>query len=103
MQRKTDPLDVDLVLLLKLVNTPGNEIAPRSDIVGKDLQDYLFSHYFLQYCSKLLARSPASAGSLENSVRDTRAQHLIFSALGRIVKENESAAQPSSPSVCSTS
>ena len=97
---------MDLVLLLQLVNTPGNEIAPRSDIVGKDLQDYLFSHYFLQYCSKLLARSPASAGSLENSensVRDTRAQHLIFSALGRIVKENESAAQPSSPSVCSTS
>ena len=38
---------MDLVLLLKLVNTPGNEIAPRSDIVGKDLQDHLFSHAFL--------------------------------------------------------
>jgi hypothetical protein len=37
MQWKTDPPDVDIVLLLKLVNTPGNEIAPRSDIVGKDL------------------------------------------------------------------
>ena len=48
MQWKTDPLDMDLVLLLQLVNTPGNEIAPRSDIVGKDLQDYLFSHHALQ-------------------------------------------------------
>ena len=109
MQWKTDPLDMDLVLLLQFVNTPGNEIAPRSDIVREDLQDHRFCHNSLQYCSKPLARSPASAGSLENSetslnsVSDTRAQHLILSALGRIVKENESAAQPSSPSICSTS
>jgi hypothetical protein len=57
MQWKTDPLDMDFVLLLQLVNTPGNEVAPRSDIVGKDLQDHLFSHSSLQYCSKPLARS----------------------------------------------
>jgi hypothetical protein len=35
---------MDVVLLLQLVNTPGNEVAPRSDIVGKNLQDHWFSH-----------------------------------------------------------
>jgi hypothetical protein len=44
MQWKTDPLKMDVVLLLQLVNTPGNEVAPRSDIVGKDLQDNRFFH-----------------------------------------------------------
>ena len=48
MQWETDPLDMNLVLLLQLVNTPGNEVAPRSDIVGKDLQDHLVRHYSLQ-------------------------------------------------------
>jgi hypothetical protein len=45
---------MDLVLLLKLVNTPGNEIAPRSDIVGKDLQDNLFCHDSSSLCQQLI-------------------------------------------------
>jgi hypothetical protein len=44
MQGKGDPLDLNLVLLPKPVNTPGNEIAPRSDIVGEYFQDDRFCH-----------------------------------------------------------
>jgi len=38
MQGKRDPLDLDIVRLFEFFNTPGNEVAPRSDIVGENLQ-----------------------------------------------------------------
>ena len=44
MQGKRDPLEINLVLLSESVNTPGNEITPRSDVVGKDLQNNGFRH-----------------------------------------------------------
>jgi len=35
MERKGLPIDVDMKISLQLFNTPGNEVAPGSDIVGK--------------------------------------------------------------------
>jgi hypothetical protein len=38
MEREMDQGRVDLERLLQLFNTHGTEIAPGSDVVGKDLQ-----------------------------------------------------------------
>jgi len=40
MQGKGPPVNLDLMFLLQLFNTPGNEIAPGSDIIGKDLESF---------------------------------------------------------------
>jgi len=44
MQREIHPLDVDVVVLLQPFNTPGTEVAPRSDEVGEDFQSDWFAH-----------------------------------------------------------
>jgi len=41
MERKGNPPDGDIVFLRKSFNTPGNEIAPGSDVIGKDLHNDL--------------------------------------------------------------
>jgi hypothetical protein len=46
MQWKGYPFDFNLVLLPEPVNTPGNEVAPRSNVIGKDLEDDGLSHIF---------------------------------------------------------
>ena len=38
MQGKGHPVDIQIMLLPQFFNTPGNEIAPGSDVVRKDLQ-----------------------------------------------------------------
>ena len=47
MQREMHQGRVDLERLLQLFNTHGTEIAPGSDVVGKDLQLDRFSHKLL--------------------------------------------------------
>lgn len=37
MQREVDPLNLDLVVSPKPVNTPGTEIAPGSDKISENL------------------------------------------------------------------
>jgi hypothetical protein len=46
MERKGNPPDRDIVLPHKPFNTPGNEIAPRSDVIGENLHEdlLLFIH-----------------------------------------------------------
>ena len=44
MEGKSDPLDINLVLIFKPVNTPGNEITPGSDVVGKDFENNRVCH-----------------------------------------------------------
>jgi hypothetical protein len=39
MERKGNPPDGDIVLLRKPFNTPGNEIAPGSDVIGENLHN----------------------------------------------------------------
>jgi len=39
MQGEGRPLDADVKFLLCSFNTPGNEVAPRSDIIGEYFQD----------------------------------------------------------------
>ena len=39
MQRKGNPSDLYPVLFLQPFNTPGDEIAPRSDVIGENLQN----------------------------------------------------------------
>ena len=38
MEWEGDPFRFDIVRLLEFFNTPGNEVAPGSDIVGENLQ-----------------------------------------------------------------
>ena len=47
MQRKSGPFDINVKLVLQLFNTPGNEIAPGSDIVRKNFQGCRFRHHNL--------------------------------------------------------
>ena len=67
MQRKGDPFDFDMVLLPKLVNTPGNEVAPRSDVIRKDLQYDLLYHYSphnTEHMQKIYRPSPQKSWDL---------------------------------------
>jgi len=40
MKGKGNPPDLYPVLFLKPFNTPGDEIAPGSDVIGENLQNY---------------------------------------------------------------
>jgi hypothetical protein len=43
MQRESSPANAYVIFVLQSFNTPGNEITPGSDIIGKDFQfDWLF-------------------------------------------------------------
>jgi hypothetical protein len=44
MKRKRGPAKVDVKFLLQSFNTPGNEIAPGSDIIRKNFQDVAVRH-----------------------------------------------------------
>ena len=48
MQGKGNPPDLEIVCLLEFFNTPGNEVAPGSDVIGKDFQKdpASFGHLF---------------------------------------------------------
>jgi hypothetical protein len=44
MQRKLSELDLQSVVLLKFLDTPGDEVAPGSNKIGKDFQYEWFGH-----------------------------------------------------------
>ena len=44
MEGKGPPFDFNLEILPQLFNTPGTEIAPGSDIIGKDLKNLWHRH-----------------------------------------------------------
>jgi len=47
MERKLSELDLETVILFQFLDTPGDEIAPGSNEVGKDFEDERFRHGFL--------------------------------------------------------
>jgi hypothetical protein len=44
VQREVHGLDIDVVGLAEFFNTHGAEIAPGSDVVGKDLEGHGIGH-----------------------------------------------------------
>jgi hypothetical protein len=46
MKGKCSPFDVDMKCRFESFNTPGTEVAPRSDIVGKDFQGGFFNFIY---------------------------------------------------------
>jgi len=44
MERKMGELDSQTVFVFEFLDTPGDEIAPRSNEVGKNFQDYGIGH-----------------------------------------------------------
>jgi hypothetical protein len=44
MKRKGDPTDRQFEFFLEFFNTPGNEVAPRSDVIGENIQDDVVCH-----------------------------------------------------------
>jgi hypothetical protein len=44
MERKSRPVKFEVEFLLQFFNTPGNEIAPGSDVVGEYFQDIVIRH-----------------------------------------------------------
>jgi hypothetical protein len=42
MEGEVGDFDFEIVVLLELLNTPGTEVAPRSDVVREDLKDLGF-------------------------------------------------------------
>jgi hypothetical protein len=44
MQWKRNPSNLDFMLLLEFFNTPGNEVAPWSDVIGEDFDNDGFAH-----------------------------------------------------------
>jgi hypothetical protein len=47
MQRKLGKLDLQPVVLLQFLDTPGDEVTPRSDKIGEYFQDQWLRHDFL--------------------------------------------------------
>jgi hypothetical protein len=53
VQREVNVVDDDLVILLQLFNTPGTEIAPRSNEVGIYVENDWLGHIYLSYKGKM--------------------------------------------------
>jgi hypothetical protein len=49
MERKSGPMDIDIILFLQFFNTPGNEITPGSDVIGKYFQGGSVGHNLPPY------------------------------------------------------
>jgi hypothetical protein len=49
---KSPPPHGDGVFLFELFDTPGNEVAPRSDVIGKYLKWYGYGHVSSSRCEK---------------------------------------------------
>jgi hypothetical protein len=47
VQGEVDVVDLNVVVLLQPVNTPGTEIAPGSDEIGEDVERDCFAHAIL--------------------------------------------------------
>jgi hypothetical protein len=47
MKREMSDFDLQTVVGLEFLNTPGTEVAPRSDVVRKDLKNGKLSHDLL--------------------------------------------------------
>jgi hypothetical protein len=50
VEGKRPPPYSDGVFIFKLFDTPGNEVAPRSDVIGKYLKGYRFGHVSSSDC-----------------------------------------------------
>jgi len=44
MQRKIGKFDFQTVVLLEFLDTPGDEVAPRSNEIGKDFENQRLRH-----------------------------------------------------------
>jgi hypothetical protein len=44
VERELRELDLDAVVIPQFLNTPGTEIAPRSDEIGKDFENQSLGH-----------------------------------------------------------
>jgi hypothetical protein len=44
MQGELSELDLQSVVLLKFLDTPGDEVAPRSNKIGKNFENERFRH-----------------------------------------------------------
>jgi hypothetical protein len=64
MEGKGNPPDGEIVLLRKSFNTPGNEIAPGSDVIGENLHEDLL----LLTHETLLLVLDATTSSLLNQI-----------------------------------
>jgi hypothetical protein len=48
MEWKADPFDLDGIGCLNFFNTPGNEVAPGSDEIGKEFESDELGHGWLR-------------------------------------------------------
>ncbi len=44
MQRELSELDLQTVILFQFLDTPGDEVAPRSNKIGKDFENERLRH-----------------------------------------------------------
>ena len=58
MQGELSELDLQSVVLLKFLDTPGDEVAPGSNEIGKDFEYEWFGHDFLQFLILLVPLVP---------------------------------------------
>ena len=61
-------------LLENQINTPGNEITPRSNVVGKYFKDCFFGHEFLR-----LSVTESCFGFFFERINDLELVHIGFS------------------------
>jgi hypothetical protein len=71
MKRKGRPVRVDIKFLLQFFNTPGNEIAPGSDIVREDFQDLAVRHGYFLFLAVAVTCHAADISGYDHALRKT--------------------------------
>ena len=74
-------LNVDVIIFLEFINTPGTEITPRSNVIGKDFQNDRFGHF----SNFLPVNAPVTAENRETDSRhfSLRITDLIIDIVGK--------------------
>ncbi len=68
MQRELSELDLQTVILLQFLDTPGDEVAPRSNKIGKNFENERFRHDRLLSLSAFLILLTSVPGSQRSGI-----------------------------------
>jgi hypothetical protein len=68
MQRELSELDLQTVILFQFLDTPGDEVAPRSNKIGKDFENERLRHDRLLSLSAFLILLTSVPGSQRSGI-----------------------------------
>ena len=80
MQWELSELNLQTVILLQFLDTPGDEVAPRSNKIGKNFENERFRH---AYTRLYFADEPANASDpVLNSIKNKKRRQTLIASPG---------------------